>query len=186
MPKGDTLTVRQRRFAEHYVANRGNASEAYVSAGYSMQSTAAIGTESHKLLKNPKIRALITELQEEISKETLTEVKEILQEQRRIAFSDIKNVVDISDKGDISLKDFSIMPVEVSRSIQEISSTTTRSGSSLKVKLYDKLRALELLGKINGLDSDLNIALATFRRYGYEIQETEHGFIMKDSYKNNG
>lgn len=180
------ITVKQTQFAEHYVANGGNATAAYIAAGYSVHSQGAAGVEGHKLLKNPNIRALVDKLQEDISTETLTEVKEILRENRAIAFSNILDVIEISEKThEISIKDLSKIPEETAKAIQEITTQTTKTGSLLKVKMHDKMRALEMLAKINGLESDMNIAIATFRRYGYDVRETAEGFVMVDTYKQN-
>lgn len=58
----DTLTVKQRAFVQHYLTNGGNATQAYIKAGYTVANDNVANTESSKLLKHPAISSQLMAL----------------------------------------------------------------------------------------------------------------------------
>ena len=62
MPK-DTLTVKQRAFAQAYILS-GNATQAYKDAGYAVSSDAVARVEGNKLLKHPRISLQLARVQQ--------------------------------------------------------------------------------------------------------------------------
>ena len=126
-------------------------------AGYSKKSAEVIGS---KLLSKFKVE--IKKEIEEFAKEADIEAARIIYELKLIAFSDIKDYMDIDpDTGGVRCKGFGDMPEDASRAIQSIredrSITEDSRGeqsiiySKFKFKLHDKLRALEALGKYKNL-----------------------------------
>lgn len=75
------LTIKQKRFAEEYIRNGGNATQAAISARYSKRSAASIGEEN---MRKPEILAYIAEIQEEIDSESIASLKEIQQFRTRV------------------------------------------------------------------------------------------------------
>ena len=71
------LTTKQRKFCDEYIRS-GNASKAYVEAGYSMKSNKAIASEAWKLLRKPNIAAYIQAKMDEIESSKIASAKEIL------------------------------------------------------------------------------------------------------------
>lgn len=74
------LTPKQKAFADNYIANGGNATDAARKAGYSEKFT---GPNAGKLLKNPKIAAYIAERQAEIDKINGTDIMSLADIQKR-------------------------------------------------------------------------------------------------------
>ena len=70
------LTVKQEKFCLEY-AKSGNAVQSYISAYEKNQSYSAAGVESHKLLKNPKIKARLKELYESHNAKKIMQAEEI-------------------------------------------------------------------------------------------------------------
>lgn len=60
------LTPKQELFCQEYIKDM-NATQAYLRAGFSKKATTA-GVEGHKLLKNPKVKQRIQELQQRVAK----------------------------------------------------------------------------------------------------------------------
>lgn len=74
------LTPKQKAFADNYIVNGGNATDAARKAGYSEKFT---GPNAGKLLKNPKIAAYIAERQAEIDKINGTDIMSLADIQKR-------------------------------------------------------------------------------------------------------
>lgn len=74
------LTPKQKAFADNYIANGGNATDAARKAGYSEKFT---GPNAGKLLKNPKIATYIAERQAEIDKLNGTDIMSLADIQKR-------------------------------------------------------------------------------------------------------
>lgn len=180
------LTDKQKLFCEEYV-NCHNASEAYERAGYASSKRNISGVEGHKLLKNPKILAYINELEQKRSQRTQITGDRLLEELARIAFSNIVNFSSFTDSG-VKVKDSSTLPDSVTGAIAEVTSETQETiagkhtfvNTKVKVKLFDKMRAIELAMKYLGMTSDFNCAIATFRKYGLALKQEGDGWIVED------
>ena len=70
------LTVKQEKFCREY-ARSGNAVQSYISAYEKNNSYSAAGVESHRLLKNPKIKARLQELYKTQNAEKIMQAEEI-------------------------------------------------------------------------------------------------------------
>lgn len=75
------LTPKQKAFADEYIRNSGNATQAAIVAGYSKKTAAAIGTEN---LHKPYIAAYIAERQKEIESARICDMKEIQEFRSRV------------------------------------------------------------------------------------------------------
>ncbi len=69
--------------------------------------------------------------------------RKVLEELARIAFFNATDIVTVAD-GVLTVAD---IPVGAAGAVQSVEKTT----SGIRVKFYDKLKALELLGKATGL-----------------------------------
>jgi Phage terminase, small subunit len=152
MPK---LTAKQEKFIQEYLIDL-NATQAAIRAGYSAKTAEVIAFEN---LRKPYLQAAIQEAMQERAKRTQVTQDMIVNELAKIAFSDLKSVVSWTKDGKIIVKPSD----EVDGTIMsEISETEINYGDYIKrtkkVKLHDKLRALELLGRHQGMFKDnLNI-----------------------------
>ena len=71
------LTVKQKAFADYYI-ELGNATEAYIKAGYKASERKVAEVEGCKLLKNPKIDNYIKEKMKEIESNRIAKAEEVL------------------------------------------------------------------------------------------------------------
>lgn len=140
--KTQALTDKQRKFAFEYV-RLGSAKEAAIAAGYAEKWASECG---YAALQSVTVRQEVERLFTERlgSKEELK--NKVLDELRKMAFSDIRQVTEVNKKGvkRIASKKWSD---DTAAAVHEVSETITQSGGSTKVKMYDKTKALELLGK---------------------------------------
>jgi phage terminase small subunit len=152
------LTDKQQRFCEEYLVDL-NATQAAIRAGYSEDSAAAIGCEN---LIKPNIQAEIQRLQARVSKKLEISRERVLKEYARIAFADIRDMYDQNSRL-IPPKDLSddaaaaLAGMEVFEEFGfDKSGERVHIGDTKKVKLWDKLKALDSLGKHIGLFEEDN------------------------------
>ncbi|KJE27341.1 terminase small subunit [Geobacillus kaustophilus] len=136
------LNEKQKRFADEYLIDL-NATQAAIRAGYSPRSAAE---QASRLLKNAKVRAYIDERMAELSRRTGVNQERILRELARIAFvnaPDLINMEDATIREDATVDDMAaIASVRV-----KIIPTENGQGIEREIRLADKIRALDLLGK---------------------------------------
>lgn len=145
-PEVKPLNPKQQLFVDHYLTSL-NAKQAAIKAGYSERSAEVQGSV---LLSNPKVKSKIDEAMAKRSKKLQITAERVLRELAIIAFSDMGKFADWSGNT-IKLKNSEALRPGLSRVIQEVSERSSQLGSSVKIKLYDKLKALELLGDHLGL-----------------------------------
>ena len=175
-----TDAVSQTPTGNHFLAGppgvRGNASRAYIAAGYAPKAAYSGASE---LLRKPRIQDAIAAY---LRKADLT-VDRVLEELRRVAFSDMGDVATWGPEG-VVLKASAELPDDVTPAVADViedrmTRTTTRVTPAvgrpgepsyqppgevttvteerhLRVKLHDKIAALGHLSKYLGLLKDRN------------------------------
>jgi phage terminase small subunit len=172
------LTLQQQRFCEEYLVD-GNASLAYIRAGYKANNKSSAGASACRLLKKPNVANEIDRLRRERGKETVINSSRVLTELGIIAFSNLTDYVTYENGVQV------IKPSiewQYPQAVAEFNQVTFRGETKTSFKLHNKLDALNTLAKHAGLLDNLNVALNTFRRFGYEIEETENGIFLRDTY----
>lgn len=139
------LTAKQRRFCEEYLIDL-NATQAAIRAGYSAQTANRIASEN---LSKPDIQSRIEKLMVERSQRTAINQDKVIQELSKIAFSNISDYLKVEDNR-VEVFDTDKIKQEMLAVIAEIKQTD----SKLSIKLHDKLKALELLGRHLGMFKD--------------------------------
>jgi phage terminase small subunit len=146
MPKyhrnADGLTERQARFVDEYMRDL-NGQQAAIRAGYSPSTAAHLAFQT---LANPRVAAAVARAKAERSARTKLDADLILYELAAIAFSDMHDFVGWNGRGILIRRSENINP-HARKAIRELKETNTENGSTLSIKLHDKVRALELLGK---------------------------------------
>jgi phage terminase small subunit len=145
----DELTQKQRLFVEAFIGQaNGNAREAARAAGYSGDDN-ALSQRAFELMRNPKVSELIGVRVEE----AVMRSNEVLSQLSAIAKGDWQNFLEIRrDKDGETV--------------------------SANLKLSDKIKALELLGKYHKLFSerlDLNVQVSDWR-----IEAAKYGLSTHD------
>lgn len=142
------LTEKKKRFVREYLIDF-NATRAAKDSGYSEKTAYSQG---QRLLKDVVIRAAIDAAIAEGNKELDVTRERVIAQLAKIAFSDLKDVVTWTDDGKISIRPSGEVDGTV---LQEISETISRVGGVTRnVKVNDRLKALELLGRHMGLFTD--------------------------------
>lgn len=143
------MTNKQKRFCEEYLIDL-NATQAAIRAGYSPKTAGAIGAEN---LEKPQIRACIGKALAEQSKRTGVTADRVVRELARVAFANSQDVIDYDDatvRPDAARDDTAAVASVRVKTIP----TKDGDGVEREVKMHDKLKALELLGKRLGLFTD--------------------------------
>lgn len=148
---GDGLNAREAAFVREYLVDL-NATRAAVRAGYSERGAAVTGL---RLLRRAKVAAAISEASKARAERTELKADDVIRELMLVAFADLGLAFDAAGK----MLPLTQMPPGVRRTLASIEvdemDLGTRDdegnpvplGMTRKVKLWDKLRALELLGK---------------------------------------
>jgi phage terminase small subunit len=143
------LTKKQKAFVQEYLIDL-NATQAAIRAGYSTASARQIADEN---MSKPDIKNAIEKALAERSKRTGVNADRIVQELAKIAFinpTDVINMDEATVKGEANRDDTAaISSVKVKTIPTEDGNITER-----EVKTYDKIKALELLGKHIGMFTD--------------------------------
>lgn len=145
----NTLTKKQKRFVEEYLIDL-NATQAAIRAGYSPDTAQQMGSEN---LSKPVIKNAIDKAIAERNRRTGINQDRVIQEIAKLAFLNPIDVIDMDEatiKGEANRDDTAcIASVKVKVIPGEDGNITER-----EVKTYDKLKALELLGKHLGMFTD--------------------------------
>ena len=154
------MTKKQKLFAEEYLRDL-NATQAAIRAGYSPDTAGSIGGEN---LKKPEIRACIDRAMAERSKRVGVNADRVLQELAKIALVNPGNVINADDatiRPEATEEDkAAIMSVKVKQSVSENGDSIER-----EIRMADKIKALELLGKHLGMFKDnLNVNVESSKK----------------------
>ena len=143
------MTKKQKRFVEEYLIDL-NATQAAIRAGYSPETAYSIGSEN---LKKPEIRVCIEKAMAERSKRTGINQDRIIMEIAKIGLLNPKDLVDFDEatvKEEATEEDLAaIASVRVKRF-----PTKDGEGTEREIKMHDKTKALELLGRHFGMFKD--------------------------------
>lgn len=140
------MTQKQKRFIEEYLIDL-NATQAAIRAGYSPDTAQQTGSEN---LSKPVIRAQIDRAMAERSKRTGVNAERVVQELAKIAFV---NAAEVIDPKTATVKEDALP--EDTAAIQSVKvKTFGEDGLEREIKMADKIKALELLGKHLGMFKD--------------------------------
>lgn len=141
------LTPKQARFVEEYLVDL-NGAAAVRRAGYKHKRPDAL---AYDLLRKQEICDALNAAQRERSARTGITADRVLKEIARVAFADPRQVMSWGPNG-VALRDSKELSDDQAAAVAEVSETwTDNGGGSRKVKLHDKVAALEKLARHVGL-----------------------------------
>lgn len=138
----DALKPKYKAFADAYLANGGNAYKAALTAGYSENFAKA---KSYQLLDREDIQDYIDQRRKQMARRAVSPER-VLLELAAIGFANATEFVEIK-KGKIKISDTEELPPNIRKAIIEIK----RGRDGIEIKMADKLKALELMGKNLGM-----------------------------------
>ena len=134
------LTAKQERFCQEYLIDH-NASQAAIRSGYGSRNANVTGP---RVLANVGVRARIAELTGKQATRLEIKADTVLKELLLLAKSDVKEIFD--ENG--NLKAVHEIPEDVRRAIAGVETFVDKDGDiTKKIKLWDKPKALEMLGR---------------------------------------
>ena len=136
------MTKKQKRFVDEYLIDL-NATQAAIRAGYKAKNGQRASEIGHELLQKTQDSEAISEAIAERSKRTGINADRVLLELARIAFvnaDDVINAKDATLKEDASRDDLAAIQSVKVKSFGE-------DGVEREIKLADKLKALDMLGR---------------------------------------
>ncbi len=136
------LTPKQSRFVAEYLVDL-NATQAAIRAGYKKKNAYQIGSEN---LRKPQIQEAIRVNREAQEVRTQISADRVLRELARVAFADATDLAFIED-GHVRLRDSSTLSEDQRAAVACIK----EGAAGPEVRLYDKIKALELIGKHLGM-----------------------------------
>ncbi len=148
MAKG-ALNPKHARFVQEYLKDL-NATKAAKRTGYSEKTARQQGAH---LLSIPAIQEAISEGTREAVFDGKVTRKRIVQELSRIAFGDARKIMSWGPEG-VGLIDSKTLTDDEAAQVAEVSESTTLHGGTIKLKRFDKVKALELLGRHIGMFGD--------------------------------
>lgn len=150
------LTPRQIKFANEYPVDL-NGTQAAIRAGYSPRSA---NPKASAMLKDPRIAALIAKKMDQRSERTEVTADRIVEELAKIAFGNIGDYVKITEDGGAEV-DLSETTRDQLAALTGIESHVYMDGGpdgvavkQTKIKMADKLKALEMLGRNMSIFND--------------------------------
>lgn len=156
-----SLSNQQKLFCQEYLKLGMNGTQAYLNIYKSCKKESTAMTNASRLLRNAKVQEYIKELQEKVEKKAIVSIEDIVKELTAIAFTDrtkISKMVTKEKKLEettlvykaVDFPDTDTLDVETKKVIAGYKQTQ----SGLAVETYDKMKALELLGKYLGMFKD--------------------------------
>lgn len=141
------LPKRQIRFCEEYVIDL-NGTQAAIRAGYSKKTA---NEQAVRILANVSVKKKIAELQKALRETSQITAEMVIKELAKIGFSNIQDYINNSN----SITDLKKIEVDKAASVESIKIVETEWDGGSKVsttfKLYDKVSALEKLGRHLGI-----------------------------------
>lgn len=152
------ITDKQENFVRELIKGRSQREAYKNSYNCKKMNDKTIDENASRLFANSKVRARYNQLHDRLIKEAedecIVEAKQVLREIARIAFSsgaDYAQVVsDTDSKQHVKLVDTASLPEDKRSAIASIK----RTKHGISVESYDKLKALEILGKHLGIFKD--------------------------------
>lgn len=154
------LSEQRQRFVDEYLIDL-NGTQAAIRAGYSVKTAQE---QSSRLLSNVMVQQAIAKAMAERSKRTGINQDRVLRELAKIAFV---NAVEVIDPKTAKIRDgalpedtAAIQSVKVKESFSESGQMTER-----EIRMADKLKALELLGKHLGMyQNNINVSVESSQK----------------------
>ena len=152
------LTPKQMRFVDEWLIDF-NGKQAAIRAGYSAKTAEATAA---RLLRNVKVQAEISRRQKDLQRRTEVTQDRVVKELARIAFANIADYLHVETqtrtKDDGTEVTYQIVMLSETEDLsvdqRAALANVKQSVNGVEIKLHDKIKALELLGRHIGMFTD--------------------------------
>ena len=152
------LTPKRMRFVDEWLIDF-NGKQAAIRAGYSAKTAEAAAA---RLLRNVKVQAEISRRQKDLQRRTEVTQERVVMELARIAFADATDyaqvetrMIEKDDSTEVSYQTVALKNTAELSPEQRAAILGIKQGANgVEVKLHDKIKALELLGRHIGMFND--------------------------------
>lgn len=161
-----SLSNQQKLFCQEYLKLGMNGSQAYMNVYKSCKKEATARTNASRLLTNANIQEYIKELQSKVEEKAVVTIEDIVKELSVIAFTDrtklsknVRNkIVELKEDG-INKEYYEDNVIftetdELDEETKKVIAGYKKTQSGFAIETYDKMKALELLGKYLGMFKD--------------------------------
>lgn len=155
------LTKNQKIFCDEYLIDL-NATRAYKVAYKNVTKDETAAASSSRLLRNVKVKTYVDKKMKEREKRTEVTQDKVLKELAKIGFANITDYINIietegyNESGE--LQKYNDIKLEITKELDEAKqsaiSEIKRGKNGVELKLNDKVKALELIGKHLGMFTD--------------------------------
>ena len=157
------LTNNQKKFCQEYLKLGMNATQAYMKVYKTCKKEETARTNASRMLTNANIKNYISELQDKVEEKAIVKIEDIVNELFTIAFTDrtkisknVRNkILERKEDGtEVEYYEDNVIFAETDElddKTKKIISGYKKTQSGFAVETYDKMKALELLGKYLGM-----------------------------------
>jgi phage terminase small subunit len=153
------LNNNQKRFCQEYIKLKMDGTNAYLKVYKNCKKEETARANASRLLTNANIQDYIKELQNKVEEKSIVSVSDIVNELMTIAFADRSKISKIVSKEieidkDKTLKTSCVEFMDtdlLSEKEKKVIASYKQTRNGVSVETYDKVKALELLGKYLGM-----------------------------------
>jgi len=158
-----TLSNNQKLFCQEYIKLGMNGTQAYMKVYKTCKKENVARVNASRLLTKANIQEYIKELQNKVEDKTIVKIEDIVNELAIIAFTDrtkisqsITEEIDIPEQNrKLRLPDIILTDTDkLTEKEKKVIAGYKKTKNGMTVETYDKMKALELLGKYLGMFKD--------------------------------
>lgn len=161
-----SLSNNQKLFCQEYLKLGMNGTQAYLKVYKTCKKEETARANASRLLTNANIQEYIKELQEEVKEKAVVSIEMIVDELTAIAFTDrtkisanVRNRILLQEEDGTKKEYFENNVIfretsELDERTRKVIAGYKKTQSGFAVETYDKMKALELLGKYLGMFKD--------------------------------
>ena len=161
-----SLSNNQKLFCQEYLKLGMNGTQAYLKVYKTCKKEETARTNASRLLTNANIQEYISELQKKVEEKAVVSIEMIVDELTAIAFTDrtkisanVRNTILLQEEDGTKKEYFENNVIfretsELDERTRKVIAGYKKTQSGFAVETYDKMKALELLGKYLGMFKD--------------------------------
>lgn len=155
-----SLSNQQKLFCQEYLKLGMNGTQAYLNVYKNVKKEATARTNASRLLTKANIQEYIQELQSKVEEKAIVTIEDIVNELTIIAFTDrtkisksITEEIDVPEQNrKLRLPDIVLTDTDkLTEKEKKVIAGYKKTKNGMTVETYDKIKALELLGKYLGM-----------------------------------